>query len=57
MICSLDRVIPLYKALKKQGVKRHPSFLKRQRLYGTGTPQDGDFERVQKNLKKRNINA
>ncbi len=57
VICSLDRVIPLYKALKKQGVKRHPSFLKRQRLYGTGTPQDGDLERVQKNLKKANYNV
>lgn len=57
VICSLDRVIPLSKALKKQGVKRHPSFLKRQRLYGTGTPQDGDLERVQKNLKKANYNV
>ncbi|PFN26528.1 cytochrome c biogenesis protein ResB [Bacillus cereus] len=57
VICSLDRVIPLYKALKKQGVKRHPSFLKRQRLYGTGTPQDGDLERVQMNLKKRNYSV
>ncbi|WP_395761384.1 cytochrome c biogenesis protein ResB [Bacillus sp. 3G2] len=57
VICSLDRVIPLYKALKKQGVKRHPSFLKRQRLYGTGTPQDGDLERVQSNLKKTNYNV
>ncbi len=57
VICSLDRVIPLYKALKKQGVKRHPSFLKRQRLYGTGTPQDGDLERVQMNLKKVNYNV
>lgn len=57
VICSLDRVIPLYKALKKQGVKRHPSFLKRQRLYGTGAPQDGDLERVQKNLKKVNYNV
>lgn len=57
VICSLDRVIPLYKALKKQGVKRHPSFLKRQRLYGTGTPQEGDLERVQENLKKRNYNV
>lgn len=57
VICSLDRVIPLYKALKKQGVKRHPSFLKRQRLYGTGTPQDGDLERVQMNLKKANYNV
>lgn len=26
VICSLDRVIPLYKALKKQGVKRHLAF-------------------------------
>ncbi|WP_044896473.1 cytochrome c biogenesis protein ResB [Bacillus alveayuensis] len=33
VICSLDRVIPLYRALKKQGVARHVSFLKRQRLY------------------------
>lgn len=33
VICSLDRVIPLYRALKKQGVSRHVSFLKRQRLY------------------------
>lgn len=57
VICSLDRVIPLYKALKKQGVKRHPSFLKRQRLYGTGTPQDGDLERIQMNLKKTNYNV
>ncbi len=57
VICSLDRVIPLYKALKKQGVKRHPSFLKRQRLYGTGTPQDGDLEKIQMNLKKTNYNV
>ncbi|WP_243290108.1 cytochrome c biogenesis protein ResB [Bacillus sp. FJAT-47783] len=33
VICSLDRVIPLYRALKKQGITRHESFLKRQRLY------------------------
>ncbi len=57
VICSLDRVIPLYKALKKQGVKRHPSFLKRQRVHGTGTPHEGDLERVQINLKKRNYNV
>ncbi|PGT74970.1 cytochrome C biogenesis protein [Bacillus cereus] len=57
VICSLDRVIPLYKALKKQGVKRHPSFLKRQRLYGTGTTQDGDLEKIQMNLKKTNYNV
>ncbi|WP_442594631.1 cytochrome c biogenesis protein ResB [Neobacillus sp. D3-1R] len=34
VICSLDRVIPLYKALKRQRVTRHEGFLKRQRLFG-----------------------
>jgi cytochrome c biogenesis protein len=34
VICSLDRVVPLYKALKKQRVTRHEGFLKRQRLFG-----------------------
>ncbi|GKV67917.1 cytochrome c biogenesis protein ResB [Sporosarcina sp. NCCP-2716] len=34
IIASLDRVIPLYKSLKKQRTKRHPSFMKRQRIYG-----------------------
>lgn len=33
VICSLDRVVPLYKALQKQGVKRNSNFLKRQRLF------------------------
>lgn len=36
VIASLDRVIPLYKSLKKQKTKRHISFLMRQRVYGTG---------------------
>ncbi|WP_338451754.1 cytochrome c biogenesis protein ResB [Niallia oryzisoli] len=34
VICSLDRVVPLYRALKKQNVTRHEGFLKRQRLFG-----------------------
>ncbi|NHM29072.1 cytochrome c biogenesis protein ResB [Neobacillus terrae] len=34
VICSLDRVIPLYKALKAQRVTRHEGFLKRQRVFG-----------------------
>jgi len=36
VIASLDRVIPLYKSLKKQKTKRHISFLKRQRVFGIG---------------------
>src|SRR5699024_10572199 len=34
VICSLDRVVPLYRALKIQKPKRHESFLSRQRLFG-----------------------
>ena len=34
VICSLDRVVPLYKALKAQRVTRHEGFLKRQRIFG-----------------------
>ncbi len=40
IIASVDRVIPLYKSLKKQRTKRHASFMKRQRIYGAG--QSGD---------------
>ncbi|SFA98018.1 MULTISPECIES: cytochrome c biogenesis protein ResB [unclassified Bacillus (in: firmicutes)] len=37
VICSLDRVIPLYRALKAQNVTRNEGFLKRQRVYGIAT--------------------
>src|SRR5690606_5090276 len=33
VICSLDRFLPLYKALKIQKPKKHKTFLSRQRLY------------------------
>ena len=33
VICSLDRVIPLYRALKKQKVSRNEGFLKKQRFF------------------------
>ncbi|WLV23471.1 cytochrome c biogenesis protein ResB [Aciduricibacillus chroicocephali] len=33
VICSLDRVVPLYRALKKQKPKRHEMFLRKQRLF------------------------
>src|SRR5699024_10455020 len=32
VICSIDRVVPLHRALKMQKPKRHKTFLKRQRL-------------------------
>ncbi|MYL32696.1 cytochrome C biogenesis protein [Pontibacillus yanchengensis] len=34
VIASLDRFVPLYRALKKQKPKRHETFLKRQRIFG-----------------------
>ncbi|MEI4800740.1 cytochrome c biogenesis protein ResB [Bacillus sp. NPDC077411] len=56
VICSLDRVVPLYKALKKQRVTRHPSFLKRQRLYGVAFATTEEIARVNENLKKKKYN-
>ncbi|GIO28488.1 cytochrome c biogenesis protein ResB [Ornithinibacillus bavariensis] len=33
VVCSLDRFVPLYKALKRQKPKRHETFINRQRFY------------------------
>jgi cytochrome c biogenesis protein len=55
VICSLDRVIPLYKALKRQRVTRHEGFLKRQRVFGESPSlnQEEIDEITQKLIKKR----
>lgn len=52
VICSIDRVVPLYRALKKQRVTRHESFLKRQRLFGISNAEQVDetFEKVKSKL-------
>jgi len=42
IIASVDRVVPLYKSLKKQRTKRHPSFMKKQRIYGEGPSENPD---------------
>lgn len=44
VICSIDRVVPLYRALKKQRVTRHESFLKRQRLFGVTKTENVNIE-------------
>ncbi|MCA1294732.1 cytochrome c biogenesis protein ResB [Paenibacillus sp. alder61] len=36
VICSLDRVLPLYKALSKQKIKKHMQFLTRQKVVYQG---------------------
>lgn len=47
IIASIDRVVPLYKSLKKQRTRRHPSFMKRQRIYG-----EGSVEKPEESLSK-----
>lgn len=42
VICSIDRAVPLYKALKRQRITRHNSFLKRQRLFNEGSVENWD---------------
>ncbi|MDP5273762.1 cytochrome c biogenesis protein ResB [Chengkuizengella axinellae] len=36
VICSLDRVLPLYKALSKQKIRKHERFISRQKIVYTG---------------------
>ncbi|MDA1475025.1 cytochrome c biogenesis protein ResB [Bacillus changyiensis] len=55
VICSLDRVIPLHRALKNQGITRNTSFMKRQRLYSLTETELSEEKRIQiiETLKKR----
>ncbi|MFD0827730.1 cytochrome c biogenesis protein ResB [Neobacillus sp. M.A.Huq-85] len=54
VICSLDRVVPLYKALKAQNVTRHEGFLNRQRVFGVNTSiNTDDFTKVKEHLKAK----
>jgi cytochrome c biogenesis protein len=58
VICSLDRIVPLYRALKKQRAKRHTSFLQRQKIstvYTIENPGEGEriLNQLEEALKKR----
>ncbi|OHR63711.1 cytochrome C biogenesis protein [Bacillus sp. HMSC76G11] len=56
VIASLDRFIPLYRALKKQGVTRHDSFMRRQRLFSEIRIEenlDAQLDLVISNLKRK----
>ncbi|MBD0380635.1 cytochrome c biogenesis protein ResB [Paenibacillus sedimenti] len=45
VVCSLDRVLPLYKALSKQQIRKHESFLTRQRVtYAGALPENAKAE-------------
>lgn len=55
IIASIDRGIPLHRALKNQRVSRHDIFLKRQRVFGTTAVKDQDkqMSKVKESLKKK----
>ncbi|MFD2672855.1 cytochrome c biogenesis protein ResB [Marinicrinis sediminis] len=51
VVCSLDRVLPLYRALSKQKLRKHPQFLMRQKVAFKGmVPQSGANHAVQSEL-------
>src|SRR5690625_4179424 len=53
VICSIDRFVPLRRALKMQKPKRHNTFLNRQRLYSVSTNiSHEDRHHLKKMLKK-----
>lgn len=54
VICSIDRFVPLYRALKRQRAKRHASFLSRLRFYSeTEVVTEADMATVKERLKKQ----
>ncbi|WP_200411233.1 cytochrome c biogenesis protein ResB [Virgibacillus salexigens] len=54
VICSLDRFVPLFKALRNQKAKRHETFLNRQRLFSeTDEVTNEDLESVKQGLKNQ----
>lgn len=56
VICSLDRVLPLYKALSKQKIRKHMQFLTRQKVVYQGPIHEDGVQWVSKAaavLKKR----
>ncbi|WP_432359119.1 cytochrome c biogenesis protein ResB [Sporosarcina sp. UB5] len=59
IIASVDRVVPLYKSLKKQRTKRHASFMKRQRIYGIGSSGNADssLAKAEEKLKAMKYNV
>ena len=59
IIASVDRVVPLYKSLKRQRTKRHTSFMKVQRIFGEGTVSDPDdsLQKAKEKLKELRYNV
>ncbi|SDN38372.1 cytochrome c biogenesis protein ResB [Alkalicoccus daliensis] len=58
VIASLDRFVPLYRALKNQRVTRHTAFMKKQRVYGMKENSEAlDIKALSTSLKERKYNV
>ncbi|WEK55653.1 MAG: cytochrome c biogenesis protein ResB [Candidatus Cohnella colombiensis] len=56
IVCSLDRVLPLYRALSKQQIRKHLQFINRQQVVYSGTIEGDSHDWVQdvaQQMKKR----
>lgn len=53
IVVSIDRGVPLYKALKNQPVRRTERFMKGQRLFGQGEGTDAQIDEMEASLKKK----
>ncbi|WP_028987292.1 cytochrome c biogenesis protein ResB [Thermicanus aegyptius] len=53
IICSLDRFIPLYKALNRQRLPRHMDFFRRQRIFWEGKIEENPVELLAEVLKRK----
>lgn len=56
VICSLDRVLPLYRALSKQQVRKHLQFITRQQVVYQGPEPEQSaawLDRLERELKKK----
>ncbi|WP_215145211.1 cytochrome c biogenesis protein ResB [Exiguobacterium qingdaonense] len=53
IVVSIDRGVPLYKALKNQPIRRTERFMKGQRLFGQGNGTDAQIDEMERLLKKK----
>ncbi|TDQ41576.1 cytochrome c biogenesis protein ResB [Aureibacillus halotolerans] len=53
VICSLDRFVPLYRALKHQRVMKADHFLKHQRLFSTTKTSSFSMDEMKRSLEKK----
>ena len=53
IVASIDRLVPLYKALKHQPVRRTERFMKGQRLIGQGPGTEAQIDELETALRKK----